>query len=83
MGFPKQHKLGIIPQPEYFMSQRDLLLPSCLCRTVDLSSPGISFKANRNVSCPLEDVLHCHRGGKGIPVEQSHIPAMRRCYFTK
>lgn len=83
MGFPKQHKLGIIPQPEYFMSQRDLLLPSCLCRTVDLSSPGISFKANRNVSCPLEDVLHCHRDGKGIPVEQSHIPAMRRCYFTK
>lgn len=73
MGFPK-HELGIIPQPKYFVLLRELPSDSHLCRTRSLCSRGIRFEGNRNVTCPLEDISHCESGGKGLHVEESHVP---------
>lgn len=59
MGFPKQHELGVIPQPKHFMLLRELPSDSRLCRTRSLCNQGIRFKGNRNVTCPPEDTSHC------------------------
>ena len=36
--------------------------------------PSTQQAADRNVTCPLEDILHCQSGEKGLHAEDSHVP---------